>query len=75
MTDTIQTVKEDIALLQEKLKKLEELEHLEKPKSDVEEAYKRVYGWYPDTGICNGMSMSGGMFSAKVIMPQRKNVR
>ena len=51
--ETIQTVKEDIALLQEKLKKLEEME---KHKSPVEEAYKRVYGNYPDTGICNGMS-------------------
>jgi hypothetical protein len=51
--ETIQQTKEDIALLQEKLKKLEEME---KHKSPVEEAYKRVYGWYPDTGICNGMS-------------------
>ena len=51
--ETIQQTKEDIAVLQEKLKKLEELE---KPKRDVEEAYKRVYGNYPDTGICNGMS-------------------
>ena len=51
--ETIQTIKEDIAILQEKLKKLEEME---KHKSPVEEAYKRVYGNYPDTGICNGMS-------------------
>lgn len=29
---------------------------MEKHKSPVEEAYKRVYGNYPDTGICNGMS-------------------
>jgi hypothetical protein len=52
-SNEIQQTKEDIALLQEKLKKLEEME---KHKSPVEEAYKRVYGWYPDTGICNGMS-------------------
>jgi hypothetical protein len=52
-SNEIQQTKEDIAILQEKLKKLEEME---KHKSPVEEAYKRVYGWYPDTGICNGMS-------------------
>ena len=52
-SNEIQQTKEDIALLQEKLKKLEEME---KHKSPVEEAYKRVYGNYPDTGICNGMS-------------------
>jgi hypothetical protein len=51
--ETIQQLKEDIALLQEKLKKLEELDRLKTP---VEEAYKKVYGFYPDTGICNGMS-------------------
>lgn len=51
--ETIQQLKEDIAIIQQKL---EALEHLEKPKRDVEEAYKRVYGNYPDTGICNGMS-------------------
>ena len=44
----IQQTKEDIAVLQEKLKKLEELE-IENHKSPVEEAYKRVYGWYPPT--------------------------
>jgi len=43
MTETIQQLKEDIAILQQKL------EHLEKPKSDVEEAYKKVYGEYPPT--------------------------
>ena len=43
MTETIQQLKEDIAILQQKL------EHLEKPKSDVEEAYKEVYGCYPPT--------------------------
>ena len=53
MTETIQQLKEDIALLQMKLQKLEEME---KHKSPVKEAYKRVYGNYPDTGICNGMS-------------------
>jgi len=51
--ETIQQTKEDIALLQEKLKKLEELDRVKTP---VEEAYKRVYGNYPDTGIRNGMS-------------------
>jgi len=51
--ETIQQLKEDITLLQMKLQKLEEME---KHKSPVEEAYKRVYGNYPDTGICNGMS-------------------
>ena len=44
MTDTIQTVKEDIAILQEKLKKLEELDRVKTP---CEEAYKRLYGCYP----------------------------
>ena len=43
MTETIQQLKEDIAILQQKL------EHLEKPKSDVEKAYKKVYGEYPPT--------------------------
>jgi hypothetical protein len=44
--ETIQTLKEDIAILQEKLQKLEELQ---RTKSPVEEAYKKVYGWYPPT--------------------------
>ena len=44
----IQQTKEDIAVLQEKLKKLEELE-IQKSKTPVEEAYKKVYGWYPPT--------------------------
>ena len=44
----IQQTKEDIAILQEKLKKLEELE-IQKSKTPVEEAYKKVYGWYPPT--------------------------
>ena len=43
----------EIKILQSKLALLEEME---KHKSPVEEAYKRVYGNYPDTGICNGMS-------------------
>ncbi len=43
--EIIQQTKEDIAILQEKLKKLEELEN----KTPVEEAYKRVYGEYPPT--------------------------
>jgi hypothetical protein len=46
MTDTIQTVKEDIAILQEKLKKLEELDRVKTP---AEKAYKEVYGCYPPT--------------------------
>ncbi len=41
MTETIQQLKEDIALLQMKLQKLEE-------KSPAEEAFKRVYCRYPD---------------------------
>jgi hypothetical protein len=44
--ETIQTLKEDIAILQEKLQKLEELQ---RTKSPVEEAYKKVYGAYPPT--------------------------
>ena len=46
MTETIQTLKEDIAILQEKLKKLEELE-IQKSKTPVERAFYRVYGYYP----------------------------
>ena len=46
MTETIQQLKEDIAILQEKLQKLEELQ---RTKSPAEEAYKGVYGWYPPT--------------------------
>ena len=46
MTETIQTVKEDIAILQEKLKKLEELE-IQKSKTPVQKAFYRVYGYYP----------------------------
>ena len=42
----IQQTKEDIAVLQEKLQKLEELQ---RTKSPVEEAYKAVYGWHPPT--------------------------
>jgi hypothetical protein len=45
MTETIQQLKEDIAILQEKLQKLEELQ---RTKSPVEEAFKRVYYRYPD---------------------------
>ena len=46
MTETIQTLKEDIAILQEKLKKLEELE-IHKSKTPVQKAFYRVYGYYP----------------------------
>ena len=42
----IQQTKEDIAILQEKLKKLEELE-IQKSKTPVERAFYRVYGYYP----------------------------
>ena len=44
MTETIQQLKEDIALLQMKLQKLEEME---KHKSSVEEAFKKVFNHYP----------------------------
>ena len=46
MTETIQQLKEDIAILQMKLQKLEELQ---RTKSPVEEAYKRWMGEYPPT--------------------------
>ena len=45
MTETIQQLKEDIAILQEKLQKLEELQ---RTKSPVEEAFRKVYYRYPD---------------------------
>ena len=48
MTETIQQLKEDIAILQEKLQKLEELQQT---KSPVEEAYKDWWGEYPGTEI------------------------
>ena len=44
MTENIQQLKEDIAILQEKLQKLEELSQT---KSPVEEAYKEWWGEYP----------------------------
>ena len=46
MTETIQQTKEDIAILQEKLQKLEELQ---RTKSPIEKAFYRVYGCYPPT--------------------------
>lgn len=49
----IEKTEGEIRVLQSKLQLLKEME---KHKSPVEEAYKRVYGNYPDTGICNGMS-------------------
>jgi len=49
----IEKTEGEIKVLQAKLELLKEME---KHKSPVEEAYKRVYGNYPDTGICNGMS-------------------
>jgi hypothetical protein len=45
MTETIQQLKEDIAILQEKLQKLEELQ---RTKSPAEEAFRKVYYRYPD---------------------------
>jgi len=45
MTETIQQLKEDIAILQEKLQKLEELQ---RTKSPVEKAYKDWWGQYPE---------------------------
>jgi len=49
----IEKTEGEIKVLQAKLELLKEME---KHKTPVEEAYKRVYGNYPDTGICNGMS-------------------
>jgi hypothetical protein len=49
----IEKTEGEIKVLQAKLELLKEMEN---HKSPVEEAYKRVYGNYPDTGICNGMS-------------------
>ena len=48
MTETIQQLKEDIAILQEKLQKLEELEITKTP-VEILEAYKRWRGEYPST--------------------------
>ena len=45
MTETIQQLKENIALLQMKLQKLEELQ---RTKSPAEEAFRKVYYRYPD---------------------------
>jgi hypothetical protein len=59
MTETIQQLKEDIALLQEKLQKLEEMEHHITP---CEIAYKRVYGFYPETYEDNWSSFQDGFF-------------
>ena len=49
----IEKTEGEIKVLQAKLELLKEMD---KTKSPVEEAYKRVYGNYPDTGIGNGMS-------------------
>jgi len=49
----IEKTEGEIKVLQAKLELLKEME---KHKSPCEEAYKRVYGNYPDTGIGNGMS-------------------
>ena len=45
MTETIQQLKEDIAILQEKLQKLEEQQRTKTP---VEECYKDWWGQYPE---------------------------
>jgi hypothetical protein len=49
----IEKTKQEIEVLTAKLELLKEME---KYKTPCEIAYKRVYGNYPDTGICNGMS-------------------
>jgi hypothetical protein len=49
----IEKTEGEIKVLQAKLELLKEMENFKTP---AEEAYKRVYGNYPDTGICNGMS-------------------
>jgi hypothetical protein len=46
MTETIQQLKEDIAILQQKLKKLE---HIEKTRTNVEKAYRDAYGHFLET--------------------------
>jgi len=48
MTETIQTLKEDIAILQEKLQKLEEQQQ---PKSPVEELKTLDWKWSEDAEI------------------------
>ena len=59
MTETIQQLKEDIALLQMKLQKLEEMENHITP---CEEAYKRVYGFYPETYEDSWSAFQDGFF-------------
>ena len=56
----IQQTKEDIAVLQEKLKKLEELE-IQKSKTPIEKAYYTVYNYYPlfDTDGYDGSRWNG----------------
>ena len=58
--ETIQQTKEDIAILQEKLKKLEELE-IQKSKTPIEKAYYTVYNYYPlfDTDGYDGSRWNG----------------
>jgi hypothetical protein len=50
----IEKIKAEIQVLTKKLSLLEEME---KHKSPAEEAHKKVYGHYPDTGIGNGYSL------------------
>lgn len=57
MTETIQQLKEDIAILQMKLQKLEETKS-----PPAEEAYKRVYGFYPETYEDSWSAFQDGFF-------------
>ena len=70
MTETIQTLKEDIAILQEKLQKLEELQ---RTKSPAEIAFKDWWGEYPRTEIwteydkIRWVSFSAGYYNASKV--------
>ena len=70
MTETIQTLKEDIAILQEKLQKLEELQQT---KSPVEIAFKDWWGEYPRIEIwteydkIRWVSFSAGYYNASKV--------
>ena len=55
MTETIQQLKEDIAVLQEKLQKLEKQQQT---KSPVEEAYKDWMGVYTESGKTYHLNIS-----------------
>ena len=70
MTETIQQLKEDIAILQEKLQKLEELQ---RTKSPVEIAFKDWWGEYPRIEIwteydkIRWVSFSAGYYNASKV--------